>query len=207
MEHIEKLCREYGVTPNQLYVLWCISKKRTPMENTKVALDIRLLQTKALIFITEKNISDKVDVGLTTLGNSLVTQINEMFKKRWALKDVTKDSNYRENMVKYRELWPKVSIGEGTNKRPLRSSPADIDKAFKNFFTMYPDTEWDDIFKATQVYINRWKEENSKTYMKNASSFIYKEKSQTISELAKEIEMFDTRSVEDSAPVIIPKSK
>lgn len=202
MEHIEKLCREYGITPNQLYVLWCISNKRKPLEDTKVALDIRLLQSKALIaIVNEKN------VELTTLGGSLVTQVNDMFKKRWALKDITKDSNYRENMVKYRELWPKASIGEGTNKRPLRSSPADIDKAFKNFFTLYPNADWEDIFKATEVYIRRWKAEEDKTYMKSASSFVYKERASTISELAKQIEMFDSTDVSESAPVIIPKSK
>lgn len=202
MEHIEKLCREYGITPNQLYVLWCISNKRKPLEDTKVALDIRLLQSKALIaIVNEKN------VELTTLGGSLVTQVNDMFKKRWALKDITKDSNYRENMVKYRELWPKASIGEGTNKRPLRSSPADIDKAFKNFFTLYPNADWEDIFKATEVYIRRWKAEEDKTYMKSASSFVYKERASTISELAKQIEMFDSTDVSESVPVIIPKSK
>lgn len=202
MEHIEKLCREYGISPNQLYVLWCINQKRKPLEETKVSLDIRLLQTKGLLEIV-----DVKSVKLTMLGQSLVDQVQEMFKKRWALKDVTKQTSFKENVEKYREIWPKVSVGEGTNKRPLRSSPAEINRAFKNFFTQYPNTDWQDIFKATKNYLHKWSNTDDKRYMKNASSFVYKEKAQTISELAKEIEMFDSHDTSDDVPVIIPKSK
>mgnify|MGYP002414192068 CR=1 FL=1 len=202
MEHIEKLCRQYGISPNQLYVLWCVNQKRKPIEESRVSLDIRLLQTKGLIEIV-----DTKSVKLTILGQSLVEQVQEMFKKRWALKDVTKNTSFKENVEKYREIWPKVSVGEGTNKRPLRSSPAEINRAFKNFFNEYPSTNWEDIFKATKNYIHKWAQSEEKIYMKNASSFVYKERSQTISELAKEIEMFDSHDTAAEEPVIIPKSK
>jgi transposase-like protein len=202
MEHIEKLCREYGISPNQLYVLWCINQKRKPIEESRVSLDIRLLQTKGLVEIV-----DTKSVKLTMLGLNLVDQVQEMFKKRWALKDVTANATFKENVNTYRDIWPKVSIGGGTNKRPLRSSPAEINRAFKNFFNNYPNTTWEDIFKATKNYIHKWGQSDDKTYMKNASSFVYKEKSATISELAKEIEMFDSHDTNDDTPVIIPKSK
>lgn len=202
MEHIEKMCREYDISPNQLYVLWCVSVKRKPLEKSRVSLDIRMLQTAGLISLT-----DGTTVNLTTLGSSLVAQMNEMFKKRWKLKDVTSESGFQERVNEYREIWPKVSIGEGTNRRPLRSSPAEITRAFKNFFTNYPDTSWDDVYKATKNYLRKWFNQDDKTYMKNASSFVYKEKSQTISELAKEIELFGSENLDTSDPVIIPKSK
>jgi len=202
MEHIEKMCRQYGITPNQLYVLWCVSMKRKPLEDTRVALDIRLMQTKGLISITDTN-----SVKLTTLGTSLVSQMNEMFKKRWKLKDITSESGFQERVNEYREIWPKVSVGEGTNKRPLRSSPAEITRAFKNFFTAYPETTWEQVYAGTKSYLRKWFNQDDKTYMKNASSFVYKEKSQTISELAKEIELFDSQDLDIPDPVIIPKSK
>ena len=62
-----------------------------------------------------------------------------------------------EAIVTYNELFPNIKGGSG---KRLRCNIKELEKVFQYFFKLYPDTTWQDIFKATELYLSEQEKDN-----------------------------------------------
>ena len=139
-----------GITPNQYYMLWCISMKRVP-KHINTALEMRCLTTDG--YIKDSKITQK---GEDVLG------------KLVSLPTKAKTTTY--NVDDYLELFPKGKLPSG---KPARVNKRNIEEAFGWFFKNY-DYEWTTVLKATSYYVDTYEKDNYK-YMRNSQYFIRKQ--------------------------------
>lgn len=82
--------------------------------------------------------------------------------------------NYLDNINTYRELFPKGKLASGA---PARSPIPELENKFTQFFTIFPQYDWDTILKATERYTEEY---NGSLYMSTSSYFISKQDAQKI---------------------------
>lgn len=156
MEKIFRKINNYGLNPNQFYVLYCISKG-LQAENVNLHLELRPLKKLGLI--------DKTTLLITPAGIELLNDVQKEEVKAVSKKPVVE----ADMIMMYLELWPKIKLPSG---KPARSDRRNIETRFKWFFTNYSYT-WDTVMKATAMYIEEYEAKGYK-FMRTSEYFIRK---------------------------------
>lgn len=84
-----------------------------------------------------------------------------------------KIDQWKNEITKFNEIFPK-------GKKPnsligFRSNPKEIFPRFIWFFNEYPEYSWEDVFNATEKYVQKFKDEHDFTYMQVSKYFIKKD--------------------------------
>lgn len=137
---------EQDLSPNGLYLLFCIKNKKIPSSVINTSLEIRKLEISGYVSNME----------LTEKGKDL-----------FGVKSSKQD--YNEFLKTYRELFPKGKVF-GYYKR---DSIPDLKERFDRFFKKY-DYNQDLVLKATEKYIEDERVNSNWRYLKNSAFVIEK---------------------------------
>ena len=160
-----------GINPNQLYIMICL-RDRVKMYLRHADSDVDDLVKRKLILNGE----------LSAEGLQVLEKIETGKPRKKVAAFTEKDL---ENIAAYRELFPKGMLPSG---QPSRVTVKELEKKFQWFFTNY-SYEWEVILKATEHYIETYRQEGFK-YMKTSGYFISKtDKGVTTSTLANYCDM------------------
>lgn len=175
------LLQKTGLTPNQLYLIWCLgSNAGTPM-NINIHTELRVLKNEGLCDANGK---------LTPAG----LQILDFIPKSKLPKIKVE---LTEDMVgKYLEIFPKKKLPSG---KMARADKRNIKVNFEWFFKTYK-YDWETVIQATKLYVDEYEAKNY-MYMKTSQYFISKmnpDKSRE-SELANYCSMIVNNDYEDSS--------
>jgi len=158
MEKIFQTLVKEGITPNQLYVLWCIREKISP--------------SMINIHLEMRGLSEYVDgTSLTGKALSLLIEIDENFKDKKAKNE--KDlmgSDHMKKIDEYREIFPDLKLPSG---KYARDAAKNLEVNFKWFFKNH-EYDWNTIMEATKKYIYEY-EQKSYNYMRTCKYFIKKQ--------------------------------
>lgn len=147
-----------GVTPNGLYILFCLHSNRYPV-NVNITTEIRRLEHAGYVS----------QFKLTEAGTKLVNKYLSPTPEKKRTKAVTFNETDLEKIQEFRDLFPKGTLPSG---QPSRVPLKELEKKFKWFFQLY-DYDWDTILQATRKYVAKYEIENYQ-YMKTSGYFISK---------------------------------
>jgi hypothetical protein len=158
------------ISPNQYYLMCCIRDSISPGSIINIHLELRNLKSKG--WLTDKN-------KLTPQGVTLVEKIERLFRLK---KNVTStqlmQKGYKENIERYREMFPKLKLPSG---KPARQAVGNLEKAFRWFFENY-EYDWETIFKATALYIDEYRQKNW-MHMRTSQYFIRKDNNSDLADV------------------------
>lgn len=155
MYQLSQLMKESQLTPNQLYLLWCLFTKDHRPFTINVHTEMRAL----------KNANYVSDDGvITPLGIDLASRIPS--KKTILKSNVLVTDDYVD---KYLSLFPKGKLPSG---KQARADKRNLKSNFEWFFKTY-DYDWDTVLKATALYVDEYERKNY-LYMKTSQYFISK---------------------------------
>jgi len=161
MKEIYNIMIKNKITPNQIYLLNCIEENlSSPLIN--VSLELRNLKKKGFID-GSNNIKEK---GLKILSE--IKSFYEVSKEKTS--KIILGDNFHENLIIYRDLFP---VGRLPSKKPARSSPKNLEVAFRWFFKNF-EYNWEVIIKATAMYVDEYEASNY-LYMQTSQYFIRKQ--------------------------------
>ena len=177
LELLQEIIKD-KITPNQLLLLFAIDESISfPQINPH--LEIKGLKREGYILMNED-----LETGceLSDDGRRLKIKYNNYFiKGKKKTNSILMGKDYIKKVEEWRELWPAKKLPSG---KPARTNVRTLTNNFKWFFENY-DYSWDEIFKATNKYIDQY-ELTDYLYMKTSQYFIAKSDSSRvkISELA-----------------------
>jgi hypothetical protein len=162
MEEIFNKLLQAQITPNGLYVLYCIKNKIKCSDS--INFNIEVLRLKSGNYLTE---------SLELSGNSLkfIQEIDGFFKK--SKKKTSKNlmgDDLLDNIKLYNELFPKGKLPSGV---PARVNVKGLENAFRWFFENF-SYSWETVLKATDKYVDEYSM-NRYNYMRNSQYFIRKQ--------------------------------
>ncbi len=161
MKEIYQIMLKNEISPNQVYLLYCIKENiSSPLIN--VSLELRNLKKKGFIDGNNK-LKNKAEKLLKDIRSYY--EVNKEKTSKIILGD-----NFHENILIYRELFP---VGRLPSKKPARSSPKNLEVAFRWFFKNF-DYNWETIIKATAMYVDEYETSNY-LYMQTSQYFIRKQ--------------------------------
>ena len=152
--------KRYGITPNQCMILFAFNEGVTPS-------DCDLTDTIALQH--EGYIGDKMEI--TPEGRKVIVTLDNYFtvnKKKTDKQLLGKSGSL--NIDQYRAIFPKGKLPSGV---PGRNNVKILTENFRWFFAEY-DYTWEEIMKATKMYVNEF-QKNNYMYMQNSQYFISKQ--------------------------------
>ena len=154
MHLLKQIIQESQLSPNQLYLLWCLSEKEKPV-GINVHPELRVLKNNGLV----------LDTGvITPLGIDIVSKIPSKKVKTKATVLVTEDY-----VDIYLNLFPKGKLPSG---KQARADKKNIKSSFEWFFKTF-DYSWAIVLKATALYVDEYESKNY-LYMKTSQYFISK---------------------------------
>jgi len=177
LELLQEIIKD-KITPNQLLLLFAIDESISfPQINPH--LEIKGLKKEGYIIMNED-----LETGceLSDDGRRLKIKYDNYFiKGKKKTNSILMGKEYVKKVEDWRELWPAKKLPSG---KPARTNVRTLTNNFKWFFENY-DYTWDEIFKATNRYIDQY-ELTEYLYMKTSQYFIAKSDSSRvkISELA-----------------------
>ena len=177
LELLQEIVKD-RITPNQLLLLFAIDESISfPQINPH--LEIKGLKREGYIIMNED-----LETGceLSDDGKMLKIKYNNYFiKGKKKTNSILMGKDYNKKVEEWRELWPAKKLPSG---KPARTNVRTLTNNFKWFFENY-DYTWDEIFKATNRYIDQY-ELTDYLYMKTSQYFIAKSDSSRVklSELA-----------------------
>jgi len=177
LELLQEIIKD-RITPNQLLLLFAIDESISfPQINPH--LEIKGLKREGYIIMNED-----LETGceLSDDGKMLKIKYNNYFiKGKKKTNSILMGKDYNKKVEEWRELWPAKKLPSG---KPARTNVRTLTNNFKWFFENY-DYTWDEIFKATNRYIDQY-EVTDYLYMKTSQYFIAKSDSSRVklSELA-----------------------
>jgi hypothetical protein len=162
MEEIFNKLLQAQITPNGLYVLYCIKNKIKCSDS--INFNIEVLRLKSGNYLTE---------SLELSGNSLkfIEEIDGFFKK--SKKKTSKNlmgDDFLDNIKLYNELFPKGKLPSGV---PARVNVKGLENAFRWFFENF-SYSWETVLKATDKYVDEYSM-NRYNYMRNSQYFVRKQ--------------------------------
>jgi hypothetical protein len=162
MEEIFNRLLQAQITPNGLYVLYCIKNKIKCSDS--INFNIEVLRLKSGNYLTE---------SLELSGNSLkfIQEIDGFFKK--SKKKTSKNlmgDDFLDNIKLYNELFPKGKLPSGV---PARVNVKGLENAFRWFFENF-SYSWETVLKATDKYVDEYSM-NRYNYMRNSQYFVRKQ--------------------------------
>lgn len=155
MNFMKQLIQKSKLTPNQLYLLYCLYVDETPLQ-INVAAELRALKLA-------KYVSD--DGKITEKGVEIAQKIP-------VSKKVVKKPDFviTDEMVNdYLALFPKGKLPSG---KLARSDKKNIKINLEWFFKTY-SYSWENVIQATSVYVDEYEKKNY-LYMKTSQYFISK---------------------------------
>jgi len=162
MEEIFNKLLQAQITPNGLYVLYCIKNKIKCSES--VNFNIEVLRLKSGNYLTE---------SLELSGNSLnfIEEIEGYFKKsKKKSSKILMGDAFQDNLKAYNELFPKGKLPSGV---PARVNIKGLENAFRWFFENF-SYSWETVLKATEKYVDEYSM-NRYNYMRNSQYFVRKQ--------------------------------
>lgn len=99
------------------------------------------------------------DNDLLLFYKDLIITCIEEYGNQFKKKEKKKLEIPEEAIITYNELFPNIKGGSG---KRLRCNVKELEKAFQYFFKEYKDISWENIFKATELYIEEQKKDNFK---------------------------------------------
>jgi len=108
---------------------------------------------------------------ITAEGNKVIAYLNNYFtvNKKKTDKQLLGQSGSL-NIDQYRDIFPKGKLPSGV---PARNNVKILTENFRWFFAEY-DYSWEEIMKATKMYVNEY-QRNNYLYMQNSQYFISKQ--------------------------------
>ena len=162
MQELFSKILQHGLTPNAVYVLYCIKEKVKCSDSVNFSLEV--LKLKSGNYLTE---------NLELSGNTLkfIQEIEGYFKK--SKKKTSKTlmgDEFLENIKTYNECFPATKLPSGVYARVNVKS---LENAFRWFFQEF-DYSWDVVIQATEKYVEEYSI-NRYNYMRNSQYFIRKQ--------------------------------
>ena len=162
MQELFSKILQQGLTPNAVYVLYCIKEKVKCSDSVNFNLEI--IKLKSGNYLTE---------NLELSGNTLkfIQEIEGYFKK--SKKKTSKTlmgDEFLENIKTYNECFPATKLPSGVYARVNVKS---LENAFRWFFETF-DYSWEVVIQATEKYVEEYSI-NRYNYMRNSQYFIRKQ--------------------------------
>lgn len=164
MNEIFKELIKAKMSPNSLYVLYCIK------QNIKVS-DLVNEDLERIRLLTNDWLND--DLSLSQKSIIFTEEIDSYFKR--SKKKTSKDlmgASFDKCIKKYNELFPAKKLGSG---KYARTNVKNLEAGFRWFFSTY-EYDWKTILQATQKYVEEYKMKNYE-YMRTSQYFIRKQNS------------------------------
>lgn len=162
MDEIFNLLIKNNLSPNQLYILYCIKHKIKTNDFVNDALEVKRLQSNSWL-----------GADLTLEGKSIILlqDLDSFFKtsKKKTSASVMGE-NFMENIETYLDIFPKFKLPSG---KYARSDKKNLENNFKWFFESH-SYSWDTILDATRKYVDEY-EVNGFKYMRTSQYFIRKQ--------------------------------
>lgn len=159
---------EYKITPDACLFLFSI-KQKVISQNVDHEKCIENLIDAKMITYEDNNGVKKFTI--TPQGKAFIAKLDNYFikaKKKTNIQLMGED--YANNIEAYRSIFPKGKLPSGV---PARNNVKALGTAFRWFFESY-DYTWDEVFKATKLYVHEYEKENY-MYMMNSQYFISKQ--------------------------------
>lgn len=159
---------EHKISPNACFFLFSIKESvNSPYIDNDLCM-IELINSELISY--EVNQGIKV-ISITEKGNAIILQLDNYFTKAKNKTNVSlMGKDFISNINRYREMFPAFKLPSGV---PGRNNVKALSESFRWFFENY-DYSWDEIFEATKLYINEYKQ-NDYLYMANSQYFISKQ--------------------------------
>lgn len=162
MQELFSKILQHGLTPNAVYVLYCIKEKVKCSDSVNFSLEV--LKLKSGNYLTE---------NLELSGDTLkfIQEIEGYFKK--SKKKTSKTlmgDEFLENIKTYNECFPATKLPSGVYARVNVKS---LENAFRWFFETF-DYSWEVVIQATEKYVEEYSI-NRYNYMRNSQYFIRKQ--------------------------------
>lgn len=164
MQELFRKLEHVGLTPNALYVLYCIHQKVLPKGFVHASLELRKLQLDG--WVNENS-------ELTEKSIIFVSELENTFKKPSKKVKSPKElmgENYLDKIQEYNEIFPKGKLNSG---KLARVNVKTLENSFKWFFENY-EYSWETIIKATRRYVEEYSRNNYE-YMRTSQYFIRKQ--------------------------------
>ena len=152
--------QKYSITPNQCMLLFAYNEGVTP--STYNTEDHDSLVKEGYLDLNS---------DITTEGDKVIAYLNNYFtvNKKKTDKQLLGQSG-KLNIDQYRDIFPKGKLPSGV---PARNNVKILTENFRWFFSEY-DYSWEEIIKATKMYVNEY-QRNNYVYMQNSQYFISKQ--------------------------------
>jgi hypothetical protein len=160
---------EAKVSPNQLYILYCI---RHNMQAMFVNIFVELRSLRVLGYLDKGN--TLTDKALELLKESEEFMIPSLENKNPI------DTDYLEE---YYQMWPRIKLPTG---KYARSDKKNLQAAFKWFFKKY-GYSWNVVIQATAMYLDEY-EAKGWSYMRTSQYFIRKDETSELADYCGMIE-------------------
>lgn len=161
MEEIFNKLIKNGLSPNQLYLLWCKRTSQNPHFNMNLGLEyLKLRKEEWLDDFNE----------LTSKSLIIVQEIDSFFKssKKKTSTDILGD-NFICRIEEYLEIFPKFKLPSG---KYARSDKKNLENNFRWFFENH-SYDWETVISATKMYVDDYERQGYK-YMRTSQYFIRK---------------------------------
>jgi len=153
-----------NLSPNQLYVIYCIKYNR-PVSVVNIHQEIRILVSDE--WIKDESNGKGYKYALTPKADLLLDKLSFDIKDDKVPEEMK--VNVLDNISQYIELFPKGKLPSG---KPARADKKNLENNFKWFFANYSYT-WDTVLKATAFYVDEFEKVNF-MYMRTSQYFIRK---------------------------------
>ena len=160
-EIFKKLVKE-KISPNSLYVLYCIK------HNVKVS-DLVNEDLEKIRLLANDWLND--DLSLSQKSIIFTEEIDSYFKKsKKKTSQQIMGSNFEVCIKTYNEIFPAKKLGSG---KYARTNFKNLEPGFRWFFENY-NYDWKVIYEATKKYVEEYKLKNYE-YMRTSQYFIRKQ--------------------------------
>jgi len=159
---------EYKVSPNACLFLFSI---RESVQCPFVKHEDCISELIDAEFITYNLVEKQKTIEITDKGMRFIVLLDNYFtraKKKTNIQLMGKD--FLQNIELYRDIFPKGKLPSGM---PARNNTKALGESFRWFFETF-DYTWDEIHKATKMYVNEYKD-NNYLYMMTSQYFISKQ--------------------------------
>lgn len=121
--------------------------------------------------------------GATSKGEEFIMTIERVFRgqNNMTSRQLMGD-DFNEKILKFRNIFPNKKLKSG---KAAWQSPAILEKAFRWFFQTF-DYDWETIYKATKIYIER-QDFGENQYCQTSQYFIRKGENSALSDICEEI--------------------
>jgi len=160
-EIFNKLLKE-KMTPNSLYVLYCIKNKVSVNSLVNSSIEIARLEADGWL---------NQDLILSQKSHIFVEELNSYFRKSKKKTSTDLMGDKFDVCIKtYNEIFPSTKLRSG---KYARTNVKNLEAGFRWFFENY-DYNWETIFDATKKYVEEYSLKNYE-FMRTSQYFIRKQ--------------------------------